>query len=61
MFKDLINLTKPRLAMLNVIAACFGYLMSVDSFNWYHFIESMIYTFSYLRCRSIKLLDGDST
>ena len=44
MFKDLLNLTKPRLAMLNVIAACFGYLMSVANLNWYHFVESMVYT-----------------
>ena len=44
MFRDLINLTKPRLAMLNVIAACFGYLMSVELINWWHFSEAMLFT-----------------
>jgi heme o synthase len=44
MLKDLINLTKPRLAMLNVIAAGFGYALSVDSVSWVLFLEAMIYT-----------------
>lgn len=49
MFKDLINLTKPRLAMLNVIAAGFGYALSVESIVWVKFCEAMIYT-SFVIC-----------
>jgi len=44
MLKDLINLTKPRLAMLNVIAAGFGYALSVESIQWLNFLEAMTYT-----------------
>ena len=43
MFKDLLNITKPRLAMLNLVAAYFGFAMSGVTYDIYYFLESMLY------------------
>ena len=43
MLKDLINITKPRLAMLNLVAAYFGFAMSGVTYDTYFFLESMLY------------------
>jgi heme o synthase len=41
-FSDYLELTKPRLSMLSVITALVGYLVVDASWDWFHFVMTMI-------------------